>query len=117
MTTIVYVCTTCASTWENGKRVGISGGEMLLRALTDSNSDQELVIRPVNCMSACSQSCAVAFMSPGKYSYLFGNLQTESVAAILECAAIYHRKPDGMMAWQERPVPLRSNLLAKLPPL
>ncbi|MDZ4871122.1 MAG: hypothetical protein CLLPBCKN_000510 [Chroococcidiopsis cubana SAG 39.79] len=25
----VFVCTTCASTWQDGKRVGVSGGQIL----------------------------------------------------------------------------------------
>lgn len=70
MSTIVYVCTTCASTWQNGKKVGTSGGEILLATLEAENGTTNLTIKPVNCMSACSHACCVAFAAPGKYSYI-----------------------------------------------
>ena len=31
----IFVCTICASKWSNGKRVGESGGEKLLKGLQE----------------------------------------------------------------------------------
>ena len=130
MTHRLLVCTTCASTWQNGKKVGVSGGETLLKELyqlhQDGSSDKlrsQFEIRPVSCMSACSHACAVAFSSEGKYSYLFGDLPSDvdnmptTASAILSCAEIYCDRPDGMLAWKERPEPLKSGVLARIPPL
>jgi len=130
----LLVCTTCASTWQNGKKVGISGGEILLNALSQWHKDEtigessdilrsQLEIRAVSCMSACSQACVVTFVSEGKYSYLFGNLPsdteniTTTIEAILSCAEIYCDRPDGTLAWKERPEPLKSGVIARIPPL
>jgi len=115
MSTIVYVCTTCDSTWQDGKKVGVSGGETLLETLDRQNDQYGFTIRPVNCMSACSHACCVAFVSPGKYAYLFGNLHPELADSILDCAQIYSNKPDGMMGWNDRPEALKRNLIARLP--
>jgi predicted metal-binding protein len=127
MTHRLLVCTTCASTWENGKKVGVSGGETLLKELSQSHQDwakrSQFEIRAVSCMSACSHACVVTFASEGKYSYLFGNLPTDAenmpitISAILSCAEKYSDRDDGMLAWKDRPEPLKSGVIARLPPL
>ncbi|NER35806.1 MAG: DUF1636 domain-containing protein [Oscillatoria sp. SIO1A7] len=124
---IIYVCTTCASTWQNGKRVGISGGEKLLEQLSNLHDEWELKekfpIQPVECMSACNRSCTISFVAPGKHTYLFGDISTESETlsetceAVLDCASLYYRKTDGVMPWSERPKALKKGILAKIPPL
>ena len=127
MTHSLLVCTTCAGTWQNGKKVGISGGEILLKELSQLHQSwtlrSQFEIRAVSCMSACSHACAVAFASQGKYSYLFGDLPSDpenmptTASAILSCAEIYGDRPDGMLAWKERPEPLKSGVIARIPPL
>ena len=127
MTHSLLVCTTCASTWQNGKKVGISGGEILLKELSKLHQDwdkrSQFEICAVSCMSACSHACVVTFASAGKYSYLFGNLPSDAenistiATAILTCAEIYSDRPDGMLAWKERPEPLKSGVIARIPAL
>jgi predicted metal-binding protein len=122
----LLVCTTCASTWQNGKKVGVSGGENLFSELVQlqQNWDRrsQFEVQAVSCMSACSQSCVVAFAAEDKYSYLFGNLPSDvenmaiTTSAILTCAEIYSDRADGMLAWKERPEPLKSGVVARLPP-
>lgn len=127
MTHSLLVCTTCASTWQNGKKVGISGGEILLKELSKLHQDwdkrSQFEICAVSCMSACSHACVVTFASAGKYSYLFGDLPSDAenisttATAILNCAEIYSDRPDGMLAWKERPEPLKSGVIARIPAL
>lgn len=38
----LFVCTTCASVWQDGKRVGESGGQQLLQQLQQLAKDWEL---------------------------------------------------------------------------
>ncbi|KAB8331244.1 DUF1636 domain-containing protein [Scytonema tolypothrichoides VB-61278] len=118
----LFVCTTCASTWQDGKRVGESGGEQLLHRLQELAQNWELQnnfpIQGVECMSACSHSCVIAFAAEEKLTYLFGNLPVDgSAEAILQCASQYYTKPDGSLPWSERPEPLKKGILAKIPPL
>jgi predicted metal-binding protein len=117
----LFVCTTCASVWQDGQRIGESGGELLLQKLQRMANNWQLrhqfPIRGVGCMSACSRSCAIAFVAAGKPTYLFGDLPiNESAAAILECAEQYYAKEDGVLPWSERPEPLKKGVLAKIPP-
>ena len=118
----LFVCTTCGGKWEDGKRVGESKGEQLLKQLQEFAEDSELQnqfsIQGVECMSACSHSCVVAFAAAGKSTYLFGNLPVDnSTSAILECASLYYAKADGLLPWSERPEPLKKGILAKIPAL
>ncbi|WP_071592337.1 DUF1636 family protein [Pseudanabaena sp. PCC 6802] len=123
----LFVCTTCASIWQDGKRVGTSGGQVMLEQLTQLHRDWELreefPIRAVECMSACSHPCAVALTGDGKHTYLFGDLSLDpetfeaTTAAILECAGKYYRADDGILPWSERPAPLKKGILARIPPL
>jgi predicted metal-binding protein len=121
----ILVCSTCASTWQDGKRVGISGGEKLLEELTQQNQERaskaQWEIAPVQCMSACSQSCVVALTAPDKFTYVFGNLGHDAdglsatANAVLECASLYTQKADGAMPWAERPQALKKGIIARIP--
>lgn len=119
----LFVCTTCASTWENGQRVGTSGGERFLELLAPKHQEWELreefPLYPAACMSACSRPCAIAFAAPGKHTFVFGDLQpeAETAAAVLACARQYREKADGLLAWKERPEKLKSGVIARIPPL
>lgn len=118
----LFVCKTCASVWQEGKRLGESGGEKLLHQLQQLAQDWELrdefPIQEVECMSACNRSCVVAFAAKGKLTYLFGDLAVDnSASAILKCASQYYVKADGLLPWSERPEALKKGILAKIPPL
>lgn len=121
----MFVCTTCASKWEGGKRVGVSGGEKLLMKLQEIYSDWELqsefTITPVECMSACDRSCVISMAASNKYTYLFGDLSSElsesALLGVLECASKYYAHPQGLLPWAERPEPLKKGILAKIPPI
>ncbi|ABA24870.1 conserved hypothetical protein (plasmid) [Trichormus variabilis ATCC 29413] len=118
----LFVCTTCASVWQDGKRVGESGGQQLLQQLQALAQNWELQhkfsIQGVECMSACNHACTIAFTGEGKLTYLFGNLAVDdSPSAILQCATQYYVNPDGLLPWSERPERLKTGILAKIPPL
>ena len=121
------VCTTCASTWTNGKKVGTSGGEILFQEIADLHQNWEyrsqFEICAVSCMSACSHACVVTFAALAKHSYIFGDLPSDAervattAAVILDCAKMYSDRQDGLMAWKERPELLRNGVIARIPPL
>lgn len=121
----LFVCTTCGSKWEDGRRIGTSEGERLLQELQALHQDWDLAaefpIQAVGCMSACSRSCAISFAAAGKHTYLFGDIapQDSSIALsnILDCAEKYYQHPTGILPWAERPAPLKQGILAKIPPL
>lgn len=121
----ILVCSTCASVWQEGKRVGISGGQKLLEELTLQSQNwflaTEFTIQSVECMSACNHSCVIAFTAPGKLTYVFGDLSHDedklsaTYKAVLDCADLYFKKPDGLMPWSERPELLKKGIIARIP--
>ena len=119
----IFICTSCASKWENGKRVGESGGEKLLKRLQDDyhnwDLNQEFTIQPVECMSACNRSCVISFASPVKTTYLFGDIAPDltpvEVKGVFDCAGKYYLHPKGSLPWAERPQPLKKGVLARIP--
>ncbi len=122
----LFVCTSCASVWKDGKTIGKSGGQQLLEQILqlygDWNLKNEWQIQPVECMSACSHSCAISFVAFGKYTYLFGDLpyseeSLSAIAEVLECADKYYTKPDGLLPWSERPAALKKGVVARIPPI
>lgn len=120
---IMFVCTTCGSTWEGGKRVGESGGEKLLKQLEAAHAhwelNQEFVLEAVQCMSACDRACVVSFAANGKSTYLFGDitadLSSAAVDGIFQCANKYYAHPAGLLPWSERPEPLKNGIVARIP--
>lgn len=122
---MMFVCTTCASVWQDAKRVGFCGGEKLLQRLQELYSDWELqsdfAIQPVECMSACNRSCVISLVAGSKYTYLFGDLLPDlslsAIAGVLECASKYYTHPQGLLPWAERPEPLKKGILARIPPI
>ena len=75
-----------------------------------------VTLRPVECLSACSQGCAVALAAPGKWTYVYGRLTPEDAADILTGAAAYAASPDGLVPWRDRPAIFRKQSLARIPP-
>jgi predicted metal-binding protein len=118
----ILVCSTCASVWKDGHRIGISGGQKLFEELKQNFENwahsSEYELNSVECMSACSNSCVIAFNSPGKYTYVFGDLPTENAAdSVFECASKYYQQAQGMLAWKDRPELLKKGIIARVPPV
>jgi predicted metal-binding protein len=118
----LFVCKTCASVWQEGKRIGESGGEKLFQQLQHLVQDwdlrDEFILQEVECMSACDRACVVAFGATGKLTYVFGDLAVDNTApAVLECASQYYTQRDGVLPWAKRPEALKKGLLARIPAL
>lgn len=123
----LFVCTTCAGSHRTGKQGSKLDGEKLLEQLQALHQDWPLrksfVIHPVKCMGVCERDCAIAFMAPGKRTYLFGDLPVDdqrletTATAVLECASQYHAKSDGSLSYHERPELLKKRVLARIPPM
>ncbi len=93
-------------------------GAQLLAALTSLDLPPGVTIRPVECLSACSNGCSVALQAPGKWTYIYGNLDPALHADhILQGAARYAATPDGIVPWRDRPEVFRKQSLARVPPL
>ncbi|MCS7291968.1 MAG: DUF1636 domain-containing protein, partial [Gloeomargarita sp. SKYBB_i_bin120] len=108
MHSTLFVCTTCGSTWQDGKRIGTSAGEFLLQDLQTALADSGVQLEAVKCLSACLNPCAVAITAPGKFSYILGQLpakdqRPETVQALVEFVQLHQQKEDGFIPYAERP--------------
>lgn len=114
---ILHVCITCrrGSFAGDGKT---HPGATMHAALTALACPEGVEIRPVECLSACSRGCAVALSAPGKWAYIYADLDPAlHPEDILAGAARYALAPDGIPPWRERPEIFRKQVIARIPPL
>ena len=114
--TTLHVCMTCKA-GEIVAEGAAPPGARLHAALIAAGVPDGVRIVPVECLSACTQSCAVALSAPGKWSYVYGRLSEADAADILAGAAAYAIAADGIVPWRARPVIFRKQSLARIPPI
>jgi predicted metal-binding protein len=114
--TTIYVCTTCRAADDLSE---IRAGARLLAALESSllGTPHEFRLEGVECLSVCKRPCTVAFASPGKWTYVYGDFSADTPPeAILAGAALYAAAEDGLIPWKQRPDALKKGVVARLPP-
>jgi predicted metal-binding protein len=116
MTATLLVCTTCRA-GEAPPEAGPVPGARLHAALVAAGAPPGLVIRGVECLSACTTGCAVALSAPGAWSYVYGRLTPADAPEILAGAARYAATADGLVPWRDRPAIFRKLSIARIPPL
>lgn len=115
MRAVLHVCTTCRGTDPAADPDAPRPGA-LLHARLSGAAPQGVEVRPVECLSACSQGCAVALSAPGCWSYVYGRLTPADAAEIIQGARAYAASGDGVVPWRERPAIFRKQSLARIPP-
>ncbi|ADE85793.1 DUF1636 family protein [Rhodobacter capsulatus] len=118
MATTLHVCTTCRGTAAAplAEEAGPRPGELLAHALSALPVPEGVTVVPVECLSACTQGCAVALSGPGKWSYVYGRLDPRDADTILTGAAQFEAAEKGLIPWRERPEIFRKQCLARIPP-
>jgi len=116
----LFVCITCRllgeTTEDQEARPGARLMAMLSQRLEAGEPDIEIV--PVECLSNCTRGCTVAVSGPGKWTYVIGALDPEQHADdVVRFARLHHDHADGLPVWRERPVHIRKNTIARVPPL
>ncbi|HVV40602.1 MAG TPA: DUF1636 domain-containing protein [Nitrobacter sp.] len=111
---VVSVCVTCKTA--DGRVVGPEMFAAVTAAL--DASDGTVMVRPVQCLSVCKRPATVAVSSADGYTFLFGDLETESGAGALTSFVRAYRASDyGLVPWRERAQVLRKGMIARVPPL
>jgi predicted metal-binding protein len=77
----------------------------------------DVLIRRVRCLGNCSRGLSAALRRDGAWSYVFGRLQAEDAASLIDGARLLATSTDGLLPWRERPECLKRGLIARLPPL
>lgn len=115
MTVTLHVCITCRA----GEPV-VDGqpvpGQRLMAALLRHPDPAGVTIRPVECLSACSNGAAIALSGPDRWTYVYGRMESADAAEILQGASAYAATPDGIVPWRERSPIFRKRSIARIPP-
>lgn len=113
---ILHVCVTCRA----GQPVAEgekTPGARLHDAILARGELPGVAITPVECLSACSQGCAVSLSAPGKWSYVYGRLTDADAGEIRAGASAYAAAGDGIVPWRSRPEIFRKQSIARIPPM
>jgi len=116
----LFVCITCRLLGETSEDAQARPGARLMKILSQRLEDggHDIEIVPVECLSNCNRGCTVAVSGPGKWTYVIGALDPEQHADdVVQFARLHHAQPDGLPVWRERPVHIRKNTIARVPPL
>ncbi len=113
--TTIFVCTTCQRSEIPRALDEPRCGEKLHAALVDASA---YPVEAVSCLNNCLKGCTVAFGAPGKWSYVFGEVQPEShIADVIAIADFHAASQDGQVPWGKRPESLKRKTVARIPPL
>jgi predicted metal-binding protein len=120
----LFVCITCRLNNETTDEQEERPGARLIKTLSQlleagaPNIVQDIEIVPVECLSNCTRGCTVAVSSPGKWTYVIGALDPAQHAEdVIQFARLHHAHTEGLPVWRERPVHVRKNTIARVPPL
>jgi len=111
---VVSVCVNCKAA--DGAVVGPAMLDAVTAALDER--DVSVMVRPVQCLSVCKRPTTVAVTSQDGYTFLFGDLITDTGAdAVASFVQSYQKSDYGLVPWRERADVLRKGMVARVPPL
>jgi predicted metal-binding protein len=110
----LFVCVTCRR--EGDAPAEPRPGARLHAGLKEQAGDIDVV--GVECLSNCERGCTAAVGAPGKWTYIVGRLDPDQhVADLLAFARLHDQSADGLTVWRDRPIHVRKNTIARVPPL
>lgn len=114
----LHVCVTCLAgeDRETVPRAGRRLHDGLLEAQRRQEGPPGFRIVEAECLSNCNRGCSVALAGPGRWSYVYGDLNETSVDDLLAGASRYAATTDGLVPWRERPTIFRKGVIARIPP-
>jgi predicted metal-binding protein len=111
---VVSVCINCKAA--DGAVVGAAMLDAVTAAL--DARDVAVLVRPVQCLSVCKRPTTVAVTSQDGYTFLFGDLLTDTGPdAVASFVQSYQQSDYGLVPWRERADVLRKGMVARVPPL
>ena len=110
----IVVCATCrdASGSDAHPRAGA-----ILASNTKAAAGDEVRVATVECLGNCKRRLSAAILREGCWSYVFGDLSTESGPDLISGAKLFASSTDGLIPWRGRPDSLKRGLVARIPPL
>ena len=110
----IVVCATCRD---------VSGSDAHPRAGTILAADAhaaaagEIRVTTVECLGNCKRRLSAAILRKNCWSYVFGDLSTDSGPDLVAGAKLFATSTDGLLPWRGRPDSLKRGLVARIPPL
>jgi len=112
---VVSVCVSCRAA--DGPDAARPGADLLDALRGAEGCGLGVSFRAVQCLSVCKRPCTIALSAPGRYTYVFGDLDPALGAEeVLACIRTYREQEHGYMLWRERPESLRRGIVARIPP-
>ncbi|NJR51268.1 MAG: DUF1636 family protein [Leptolyngbyaceae cyanobacterium CSU_1_3] len=114
----LFVCKSCHRSSEEPAEGQSCDGRILLNTLSVQHyAPEELEIKPIGCLWACSRGCVVALAHPEKRTYLLVDLppDEEHASALLQLTQMYMSHRKGAFIWDKLPKQLESALFACIP--
>jgi predicted metal-binding protein len=111
----VIVCITCRrpADPEDFPRPGAA----FAAAVADAAKGTGVRVKRVRCLANCRRGLSAAVRREAGWTYIFGDLDPATAApALIAGAQLFARATDGVMPWRGRPQPLKSGLIARVPP-
>lgn len=113
------ICTTCTA---SNAEVSTNPrhGQTLFERMQEicAKRDLPFELKAVECLTNCNSGCSIALNGSGKWGYVYGNVDPDSmIDDLCELASKYAESEKGIVAWRERPDALRRNVIARIPPL
>lgn len=69
------------------------------------------------CLSNCKRGCTIALRGPGRWTYVYGDIDPAQAPIIAEGAQKFRDAPQGLVPWRDRPEHFRKHCIARIPPL
>jgi predicted metal-binding protein len=116
----IHVCTACRRVREDLPDGYDQPGSALAEALSQRLAGQAngITVVTADCLAVCKRPCTIALAADGKWTYLIGDLETEShLDDIVSAAEAYAASANGIVPWKERPPCFRKGVVARVPPL
>jgi predicted metal-binding protein len=112
----VIVCITCRRPTdpEDFPRPGLA----FAAAVAEAAKDTGVRVKRVRCLANCKRGLSAAVRREAGWTYIFGDLDPATAApALIAGARLFARADNGVMPWRDRPQPLKTGLIARIPPV
>jgi predicted metal-binding protein len=111
----ILVCRTCRD--ETGSDAHPRPGKQLADATRELAAARNIPVAEVECLGNCKRRLSAGLLKNGAWSYVFGDLTTDSAADLVTGARLFATSQDGLLPWRGRPHSLKRGLVARFPPL
>lgn len=109
----VVVCSSCR--YPNEPGADPRPGSVLARATQAAAASSTVEVRQVACLGNCKRGLSAAMFRDGCWSYVFGDLDTDSASDLIAGAELFAGSHDGFMPFGRRPESLKRGLVARIP--